>query len=78
VPIVLKSGSLNLLEPSGQVKGCNGIALPLLYLIKNAKRSDGYQTAKSSTQNFSKADSRSTCQEIPLLLKPTLYFSIQA
>jgi hypothetical protein len=29
VSIVLKSGSLNLLEPSGPVKGCNGIALPL-------------------------------------------------
>jgi len=28
VPIVLKSGSLNLLEPSGSVKACNGIALP--------------------------------------------------
>jgi hypothetical protein len=28
VPIVLKSGSLNLLEPSGPVKACNGIALP--------------------------------------------------
>jgi hypothetical protein len=26
-PIVLKSGSLSLLEPSGPVKGCNGIAL---------------------------------------------------
>jgi hypothetical protein len=25
VPIVLKSGSLNLLEPSGPVKACNGI-----------------------------------------------------
>jgi hypothetical protein len=29
VLIVLKSGSLNLLEPSGPVKVCNGIALPL-------------------------------------------------
>jgi hypothetical protein len=29
VPIVLKSGSLNLLEPSGPVKACNGISLPL-------------------------------------------------
>jgi len=29
VPIVLKSGSLNLLEPSGPVEACNGIALPL-------------------------------------------------
>ena len=30
VPTVLKSGSLNLLEPSGPVQACNGIALPLL------------------------------------------------
>jgi hypothetical protein len=29
VPIVLKSGNLKLLEPSGPVKACNGIALPL-------------------------------------------------
>ena len=29
VPIVLKSGSVNLLEPSGPVQACNGIALPL-------------------------------------------------
>ena len=28
MPIVLKSGSLNFLEPSGPVKACNGIALP--------------------------------------------------
>jgi hypothetical protein len=28
VPIVLKSGSFNLLEPSGPVKACNGIDLP--------------------------------------------------
>ena len=27
-PIVLKSGSLNLLEPSGSVQACNGTALP--------------------------------------------------
>jgi hypothetical protein len=30
VPIVLKYGSLNPLEPSGLVKGCNGIALHLI------------------------------------------------
>jgi hypothetical protein len=30
-PIVLKSGSLNLLEPSGPVKACNGIALAFTY-----------------------------------------------
>ena len=29
VPIVLKSGSLNLLEPSGPVQAYTGIALPL-------------------------------------------------
>jgi len=32
VLIVLKSGSLYLLEPSGPVQACNGIALPLPYL----------------------------------------------
>ena len=31
MPIVLKSGSLNLLEPSGPVQACNGIALPLQF-----------------------------------------------
>ena len=30
---VLKSGSLNLLEPSGPVQACNGIALPFYILI---------------------------------------------
>jgi len=30
VPTVLKSGSLNLLEPSGPVLACNWIPLPLL------------------------------------------------
>jgi len=29
VPIVFISGSLSLLEPSGPVQACNGIALPL-------------------------------------------------
>ena len=31
VPIVLKSGSLNLLKPSGPVLACNGIALPFTF-----------------------------------------------
>ena len=30
MPIVLKSGSLNLLESLGPVQACNGIALPFL------------------------------------------------
>jgi len=29
VPIVWKSGRLNLLEPSGSIQSCTGIALPL-------------------------------------------------
>jgi hypothetical protein len=36
VPIVLKSGSLNLLESSGPVKACNGSALPLPYAKLNS------------------------------------------
>jgi hypothetical protein len=32
VPIVLKFASLNLLEPSGPVQACNGIALPFIEL----------------------------------------------
>jgi hypothetical protein len=35
VPIVLKSGSLILLEPSGSVKVCNGIIIPLPYVWLN-------------------------------------------
>jgi len=31
--VVLKSGSLNLLEPSGPVQASNGIALPLPYCL---------------------------------------------
>ena len=33
VPIVLKSGSLSLLESSGPVQACNGIALPFFFLF---------------------------------------------
>jgi len=31
--IVLKSESLNLLEPSGPVQACNGIALPFFFYL---------------------------------------------
>jgi hypothetical protein len=34
VPIVLKSGSLNLLESYGPVQACNGIALPFTSCVK--------------------------------------------
>jgi hypothetical protein len=43
VPIVLKSESLNLLEPSGPVKGCNGIALPVpLFIHVTVRNFPGY------------------------------------
>jgi hypothetical protein len=32
VPIVIRSGSLHLLEPSGPVKACNGIALVFTFI----------------------------------------------
>jgi hypothetical protein len=38
VPTVLKSGSLTLLEPSGPVKACNGIALPLGATVHDLKQ----------------------------------------
>jgi len=38
VPTVLKSGSLNLLEPSEPVQACNGIALPYEILIMPASK----------------------------------------
>jgi hypothetical protein len=34
--IVLKYGSLNLLEPSGPVQACNRIALPLPYMYTHS------------------------------------------
>jgi hypothetical protein len=34
---VLKFGNLNLLEPSGPVQACNGIALPIFYLPKQTQ-----------------------------------------
>ena len=34
MPVVLKSGSLNLLEPSGPVKASNGITFPLSFIYR--------------------------------------------
>jgi hypothetical protein len=38
VPIVLTSGSLNLLEPSEPVQACNGIAVPLPFTLYKVSR----------------------------------------
>ena len=37
MPIVLKSGSLNLLEPSGPVQACNGIAFAFTTTLARAE-----------------------------------------
>jgi hypothetical protein len=44
------SGGLNLLEPSGPVQACNGIALPFFYLRLTLTKSA--QRKKKCTQNF--------------------------
>jgi hypothetical protein len=36
MPIVFKSGSLNLLQTLGPIQACNGIALPLALLLPMA------------------------------------------
>jgi len=44
----MKSGSLNLLEPSGPVQVCNGIALPFIENSMKLHMANGYDTAKLS------------------------------
>jgi len=38
MPIVLKSGILNLLEPSGPIQACNGVALPIIICYSMLKK----------------------------------------
>jgi hypothetical protein len=51
MPIVLKSGSLNCWNPSGPVKACNGIALPLplIYLSSSVLISSNLSVLSSKT-----------------------------
>jgi len=51
MPIVLKSGSLNLLELSGPVQACNGIALPLPLCIRKTGRLLGYTVATQNAES---------------------------
>jgi len=48
MPIVMKSGSLNLLEPLGPVQACNGIALPLLIFAAAAEPDSLHEMDKRS------------------------------
>jgi len=51
VLIVLQSGSLNLLEPSGPVQACNGIALPLPFLLNEKQEGTQLETEYCKVQN---------------------------
>jgi len=42
----MKSGSLNLLEPSGPVQACNGITLPSIENSMKLHMANGYDIAK--------------------------------
>jgi hypothetical protein len=50
VPIVLKSGSFNLLEPSGSVQACDGIALPLRLPLDTAQQPRRFQPSGTPVQ----------------------------
>jgi len=52
VPIVLNSGNLKLLEPSGPVQACNGIALPFLYAINNGDPVQRIQFCEAFQRNL--------------------------
>jgi hypothetical protein len=54
VPIVLKSWTLNLLEPSGSVKACNGIALPLTLLSVSAATAGSCKVMRAPAWDFEK------------------------
>ena len=49
VPIVSKSGSLKLLEPSGPVQTCNGIASPYIYIYIYIYKFTGFHGVYYST-----------------------------
>jgi hypothetical protein len=51
----MQSGSLNLLEPSGPVKGCNGIALPLTEDMRkrdDLENRDGRSTSSHDSEKY--------------------------
>jgi hypothetical protein len=52
VPIVLKSGSLNLLEPSGPVKACNGIGLPFRCGLESSGSRGKWQAVVNVVMNI--------------------------
>jgi hypothetical protein len=76
VLIVLKSGSLNFLETSGTVQGCNGIALPFFYfphlhknlMLASAQTETLRQTARTHLRSSSSRTRQTGCNVQPLLV----------
>ena len=66
--IVMKSGSLNLLEPSGSVQACNGIALPLFHSFI-------FNGISVNIQNVPKPMSQTTPGYSPPLIKQKKFLS---
>ena len=64
MPIVLKSGNLNLLEPSGAVQACNGIALPFFSLTRIIL--NNYHICEHGSMSLEKAGMYSTVNWKPV------------
>jgi len=45
--VVIKSGNLNFLEPSGPLQACNGTALPLKYVATVSHQNSKYYDDKT-------------------------------
>jgi hypothetical protein len=69
VPIVLKSGSLNVLETSGPVKASNGIDLPQRILIKNKYEEPIFVIITTEVKCFGTVESSSVCCDEHVYLK---------
>ena len=68
--IVLKSGSLNFLEPSGPVQACNGIALPFFLNVTQDYKRKEFEIKMTAILNIRKSVSvgRSFVEDHLLLL----------
>ena len=60
VPIVLKSGSLNLLEPSGPVQACNGIVYHLKHVTNVNQNQNKYNNSNNSNYTVNRNAKSST------------------
>jgi hypothetical protein len=78
VPIVVKSGSLNLLKPYGPVQAYNGIALPLPLLLINffIFRSLGCLNEQNPPLNVGAPDLGTVCPDHILVYGPVYRYNL--